>query len=40
MIYTITLNPALDRILTVESIEYHNPNRVDGDDRWEEKSLK
>jgi len=34
MIYTITLNPALDRILTVESIEYHNPNRVDGDERY------
>ena len=34
MIYTITLNPALDRILTVESIEYDNPNRVDGDDRY------
>ena len=34
MIYTITLNPALDRILTVESIEYHNPNRVDGDARY------
>ena len=34
MIYTITLNPALDRILTVESIEYNNPNRVDGDDRY------
>jgi 6-phosphofructokinase 2 len=34
MIYTITLNPALDRILTVESIKYHNPNRVDGDKRY------
>jgi 6-phosphofructokinase 2 len=34
MIYTITLNPALDRILTVESIEYNNPNRVDGDERY------
>ncbi|MGZ4936239.1 MAG: 1-phosphofructokinase [Halobacteriota archaeon] len=34
MIYTITLNPALDRILTVESIEYDNPNRVDGDERY------
>lgn len=34
MIYTITLNPALDRILTVESIDYYNPNRVDGDDRY------
>lgn len=34
MIYTITLNPALDRILTVESIDYHNPNRVDGDERF------
>jgi 6-phosphofructokinase 2 len=34
MIYTITLNPALDRILTVESIEYKNPNRVDGDERY------
>lgn len=34
MIYTITLNPALDRILTVESIEYDNPNRVDGDDTY------
>ena len=28
MIYTITLNPALDRILTVETILYDNPNRV------------
>ncbi len=34
MIYTITLNPALDRILTVEAIEYDNPNRVDGDERY------
>ncbi|HYA32418.1 MAG TPA: 1-phosphofructokinase [Candidatus Bathyarchaeia archaeon] len=34
MIYTITLNPALDRILTVDSIEYDNPNRVDGDERY------
>ncbi|MGZ4912763.1 MAG: 1-phosphofructokinase [Halobacteriota archaeon] len=34
MIYTITLNPALDRILTVESIEYDNPNRVNGDERY------
>jgi len=34
MIYTITLNPALDRILTVESIPYRNPNRVDGDERY------
>jgi len=34
MIYTITLNPALDRILTVESIQYDNPNRVDGDERY------